>query len=386
MDLRRLYSFEMPARLVFGPDASKQAGVELRNLDGTKALVVTDKGIEKAGLLEGICEAMRKAEVEYVVFNGVEPNPTIACVEKAYDLYRSEGCNCLLAVGGGSSMDTAKAVGVLATNPGKITDYEGVGKVKNPLPPFIAVPTTCGTGAEATYFAVITDPARKFKMAVSSVLEVPRVALIDPLLLVNLPGPVVAATGMDALTHAVESYTNLNAQPISDALDLQAIKLIGENLRPAVANGNLEAIYNMVLASTIAGMGFTNTRLTIVHAMSHTLGGHANVPHGVANAILLPFVMEWNLMGAAPRFADVARALGEDTMGLNTMEAAELAVDAVRRLSKDIGIPQTMREVGITEEMIPALADDSMLSGNVPLNPRRVTKADIVAIFEKALG
>lgn len=386
MDLRRLYSFHMPARLVFGPDASKQAGIELRGLGGSKALVVTDKGIIAAGLLDGILEAMKKAEVSYEVYDEVIPNPTIECVEKAFAKYQANGCDCLLAIGGGSSMDTTKATGVLATNPGKITDYEGVGKVKNPLPPFIAIPTTCGTGAEVTYFAVITDTARKFKMAVASPLEVPAVSLIDPLLLVNLPGHIVAATGMDALTHAIESYTNLNAQPISDALDLQAIKMISENLRPAVANGNLEAIYNMVLASTIAGMGFTNTRLTIVHAMSHTLGGHANVPHGVANAILLPYVMEWNLIGNAKRFADVARAMGEDTTGLTDMEAAELAVEAVRSLSLDIGIPQTMREVGITEEMIPALADDSMLSGNVALNPRRVKKEDIVAIFKNALG
>ncbi len=386
MDLRRIYTWEMPARLVFGPEAAKRAGVELRGLGGTKVLVVTDKGIVKAGLLEGILESLQKAELPYAIYDEVEPNPSIGCVEKAVALYRSAGCDCLLAVGGGSSMDTAKATGVLATNPGTILDYEGVGKVKNPLPPFIAVPTTCGTGAEVTYFAVITDPARKFKMAVASVLEVPKVALIDPLLLVKLPGPVVASTGMDALCHAVESYTNLNVQPISDALDLHAIKLIGEHLRPAVANGNLNSIAHMVLASTIAGMGFTNTRLTIVHAMSHTLGGHANVAHGVANAILLPYVMEFNLIGAPERFADIARALGEDTTGLTTMQAAELSVEAVRKLSIDIGIPQTMREVGITEEMIPALADDSMLSGNIPLNPRRVTRDDIVAIFKRALG
>ena len=330
-------------------------------------------------------ESLRKAEVGHVVFDEVEPNPSIACVEKSFALYKAEGCDALIAVGGGSSMDTAKATGVLATNPGKITDYEGVGKVKNPLPPFLAVPTTCGTGAETTYFAVITDPVRQFKFTVGSVLEVPKVALIDPLLLTNLPGPIVAATGMDALTHAVESYTNLNVQPVSDALDLQAIKMIGQNLRQAVANGNLEAMADMVMASAIAGMAFTNTRLTIVHAISHTLSGRAGTAHGVANAILLPHVMEWNLIGAPERFAEVARALGEDTMGLTTMEAAELSVVAVRRLMKDIGIPPRMREVGITAEMIPNLADDSLLSGNIPLNPRRVTRADIVAILERAL-
>jgi alcohol dehydrogenase len=375
----------MPARLVFGADASKRVGDELRALGVSKPLVVTDKGIMQAGLLEGILAALQKAEMAHVVFDEVEPNPTVQCVEKSLALYRASGCDCLVAVGGGSSMDTAKATGILATNPGPITAYEGVNKFKNPLPPLLAIPTTCGTGAEVTYFAVVTDPERKFKMGIGSVLNVPKVALIDPTLLVKLPPHIVAATGMDALTHAVESYTNLNVQPISDGLDLQAIKMIGQNLRQAVANGNLDAMANMVMASTIAGMGFTNTRLTLVHAMSHTLGGRAGVPHGVANAILLPFVMEWNLIGAPDRFAEVARALGEDTTGLTMMEAAELAPVAVRKLMRDIGIPMKMSECGVTDDMIEALADDSLLSGNVGLNPRRAKREDIVALLQRAL-
>lgn len=385
MDPRRIYTWEMPAKLVFGADAAKRAGDELRALGTNKVLVVTDKGIVQAGLLEGIEDALRKSEMPYVVFDEVEPNPTVACVEKSLALYKSAGCNGLLAIGGGSSMDTAKATGILVTNPGPITAYEGMNKFQNPLPPLVAVPTTCGTGAEVTYFAVVTDTTRQFKMGIGSVLNVPKVALIDPTLLMKLPGHIVAATGMDALTHAVESYTNLNVQPISDAVDLQAIKMISQNLRQAVANGNLTAIANMVMASTLAGMGFTNTRLTLVHAMSHTLGGRGGVPHGVANAILLPHVMDWNLIGAPERFAEVARAMGEETIGLTMMEAAELAPVAVRRLMKDIGIPMTMREVGITEDMIPALADDSMLSGNVVLNPRRARVEDVRAILQRAL-
>ncbi|MDA8217781.1 MAG: iron-containing alcohol dehydrogenase, partial [Dehalococcoidales bacterium] len=381
-----IYSFYIPTRIVFGADSSKTAGVELRGLGGRKALVVTDKGIEKAGLLKGILESLDKAEMGWTVFNGVEPNPTIPCVEASLDTYRREGCDCLLAVGGGSSMDTAKATGVLVANGGKITDYEGMNKVEKALPPYVAVPTTCGTGAEATYFAVITDPARKFKFAVGSDKQLPRVALVDPLLLVNLPGPIVASTGMDALTHAVESYLNIDHQPICDALDLQAIKMIGRYLRPAVANGNLEAIANMVLASTIAGMGFTITRVTIVHAMSHPISAHAGVPHGVANAILLPYAMEWNVIGMPERYADIAQALGEDTYGLTTMEAAHLAVEAVRELSADVGIPRTIGEVGISEEMLPILADDASKSGTVPLNPRRVTRDDLYNIYKTALG
>lgn len=385
-DPRRIYSWEMPARLVFGADAAKQVGQQLRGLGGGKALVVTDKGIVKAGLLEGILEALRKAEMPYGVFDEVEPNPSIPCVEKAFALYQAEKCDSLVGLGGGSSMDTAKAVGVLATNPGRLTDYEGMYKVKNGLPPFIAIPTTCGTGSECTFMAVITDLDRKFKFAIGSPLTLPKVALIDPTLLMNLPGPIVAATGMDALTHAVESYTNANVQPVSDGLNLQAIKMIGKYLRPAVANGNLEAMANMVLASAIAGMAFTNTRLTIVHAMSHPVSAHAGTPHGIANAILLPYVMEYNLIGAADRFADVAGALGEDVTGLTAMQGAELAVEAVRRLMIDVGIPLTLKAVGVSAELISVMADDSLKSGNVPLNPRRVTRQDIVEVFERALG
>ncbi|MCL5109278.1 MAG: iron-containing alcohol dehydrogenase [Chloroflexi bacterium] len=385
-DPRRIYTWEMPARLVFGAEAAKQVGQELRALGGGKVLVVTDKGIVKAGLLEGVLASLRKVEMPAVVFEDVEPNPSVPCVEKAFALYQAEKCDCLVGLGGGSSMDTAKAVGVLATNPGKITDYEGMYKVKNSLPPFVAIPTTCGTGSETTFMAVITDLDRKFKFAVGSPLNLPKVALIDPLMLVNLPGPIVAATGMDALTHAVESYTNANVQPVSDALDIQAIRMIGKSLRGAVANGNLNDIANMVLGSTIAGMGFTNTRLTLVHAMSHPVSAHAGTPHGIANAILLPYVMEYNLIGATERFAEVAWALGEDTRGLTAMEAAELAVEAVRRLMIDVGIPLSLKAVGVTAEMVPVLADDSMKSGNVPLNPRRASRQDVAEIFQRALG
>ena len=385
-DPRRIYTWEMGARLVFGAESSKQVGVRLRELGGSKALVVTDKGIVKAGLLEGIQEALRKAELPYEVFDEVEPNPSVPCVEKAFALYQAGKCDCLLGLGGGSSMDTAKAVGVLATNPGKITDYEGMYKVKNPLPPFVAIPTTCGTGSETTFMAVITDLDRKFKFAIGTPLNLPKVALIDPLLLVNLPGPIVASTGLDALTHAVESFTNANVQPVSDALNIQAIRMIGKHLRGAVANGNLDDTAGMVLASAIAGMAFTNTRLTIVHAMSHPVSAHAGVPHGIANAILLPYVMEFNLIGAPERFAEVAWALGEDITGLSSMQGAELAVEAVRRLMIDVGIPLTLKAVGVTAEMIPVMSDDSMKSGNVPLNPRRVTRQDIVDIFTRALG
>jgi alcohol dehydrogenase class IV len=387
VDLNRTFTWEMPVRLVSGPGCSRQAGAELKKLGCTKALIVTDRGVEAAGALSSILESLSVEGIGYAIYNGVEPNPSSRCVDESVALYRDEGCDCLLAVGGGSSMDTAKAAGALLANPGvELRAMEGVGKVPNPIPPFVAIPTTCGTGAEVTVAAVITITDIHYKMPILSTYLYPKVALIDGALLTRLPGPVVASTGMDALCHALESYTNLNTNPISDGLDLHAISMIGKWLRPAVANGNLEAMSNMVLASTIAGMGFANTRVTIVHAMSHPVSGFYGVPHGVANAVLLPYVMEFNLIGNAARFADIARALGEDTAGLTAMEAARLSVSAVRELSWDVGIPETFEDYGVTEEHLEAMIEDTFKSGNVPLNPVRVTRQDVDRIYRQSMG
>ncbi len=386
MDLSRTYTWEIPTRLIFGPGSSRQAGEQLRKLGGSKALVVTDRGVEAAGILGSIFEALTAAKVPYALYAGVEPNPSIKCVEEAAALYKAEGCDCLLGVGGGSSMDTAKAAGAAIANPGiDLRDMEGTGHVPNPIAPLVAVPTTCGTGSEVTVAAVITDTERHYKIPILSPYLIPKVALIDGNLVTKLPGPVVAATGMDALCHAIESYTNLNTNPVSDALDIKAIGLIAEWIRPATANANLEAMSHMLLAATMAGMGFSNTRLTIVHSMSQPVGGHYGVPHGVANAILLPLVMEYNLIGNPRRFADVARAMGVDTTGLTPIEAARLSVQAVRELSRDLGIPESFKPFGVKEESIPALVEDSMRSGNIPVNPVRVTREMLAEILRKSM-
>ena len=386
MDLSRTYRWEMPTKIIFGTGSSRQAGEQLRLLGGKKALLVTDRGVEAAGVLFGIYEGLLSAGVAYALYNGVAPNPTITNVREAVALYEAEECDCLLGVGGGSAMDTAKAAGAVMNNPDvNIRDMEGTGHVPKPIPPLVAVPTTCGTGSEVTSAAVITDSERKYKIPILSPLLYPRVALVDGSLLTTLPGPVVAATGMDALCHAIESYTNLNTNPICDALDLQAIGIISKWIRPAVANGNLEAMSYMVLAATMAGMAFPNTRLTIVHSMSQPVGGHYGVPHGVANAVLLPLVMEFNLLGNAERFGDVARAMGEDTTGLTAMEAARLSVMAVKEMSRDIGIPENFKSYGVKEESIPALVEDSMKSGNVAVNPVRVTREALAAILRRSM-
>ncbi len=387
MDLNRTFMWQMPTKLIVGPGCSRQAGPELKALGGSKALLATDRGVRGAGVLAGIQESLAAARVDCAIYDGVEPNPSIRCIEAAVAIYRAERCDCLLGVGGGSSMDTAKLVGAKITHPDvDITQFEGRGKIVNPIPPLIAIPTTCGTGSEVTLSAVATDTDRHFKMGIGSPLLYPKVALIDGSLLTNLPGPVIAGTGMDALCHAAESYVNLTTNPISDALDLAAISMISRWLRPAVANANLEAMSNMVLAASIAGMGFANTRLTIVHAMSHPISGYYGVPHGVANAILLPLVMEFNLIGNARRFGDVARAMGEDTSNLTEMEAARLSTRAVRALSRDVGIPETFEGFGVTDEHLDAMIEDAFKSGNIPLNPARVTREAVRALFLRSMG
>lgn len=387
MDLDRIFTWEMPAKLVFGPGCAGQAGEQLKMLGGSKVLLVTDKGVLQAGVLESVIDGLKTAGVKYAIYDRVEPNPTIQCVELGYTTYRAEACNCLLAVGGGSSIDTAKAIGVLANNPGSnLPDLEGRDRFKKPIPPLVAVPTTCGTGSEATFFSVITDPERHYKFSIASAMLVPKVSLIDARLITKLPAPIVASTGMDALCHAIESYANLIAQPISDALDLQAIQMISRWLRPAVANANLEAMANMLLASTMAGMGFSNTRVTIVHAMSHSVSGYYGVPHGVANAVLLPYVMEYNLIGCPERYSDIAQAMGEPTYGLTTMEAARLSVKAVRELSADIGIQEHLKFYGVDDRHLSSMVEDTMKTTLIPLNPRRVSGKQIEEILRQAIG
>lgn len=286
-------------------------------------------------------------------------------------------------------MDVAKGVGILATHGGDILEYPGSsGKpLEKPIPHLACIPTTYGTASEVTPFAVITDPDRKAKLTIASRFIIPQVAILEPELAVRLPFEVAGPTGMDALTHAIESYTNWLSTPVTEALAIGAIELIGANLRQAAASDyDLEATERMLLASTTAGLAFTQTRVGIAHAMAHPLGGFFDVPHGVANAILLPHVMEYNAIARPSTFARIAAALGADVEGLTEMDAAWEAVEAVRSLSEDLGIPGSLREVGVTEDMIPTLAEDSMISGSIVVNPRKATLKDIEAVFRSALG
>jgi len=387
MDVTRQYVFHAPTRVIFGSGTVQATGREVAALGGTAALVVTDRGVIGAGLLEGVRASLAAVDVSATVFDAVEPNPSIGTVDAALAAYQSGGCNAIVAVGGGSPMDVAKAVGILATNGGTIAEYEGKPEaVRADLPPFVCVPTTCGTGSEVTPFAVITDEARHWKMSIASPREVPRVAIIDPDLFLKMPAPLIAATGMDALTHAIESYTNQNVQPFADALDIHAIRLIGLYLRPAVANGNREAMAHMAVAATMAGMGFSQNRLGIVHAISHPVTSYVGTPHGVANAILLPYVMEYNAIGAGQRIVEIGRALSSDNPQMVWNASPQMGIQAVRALSRDVGIPETLGEVGVTEEHIAAIAADAMKSGNIAINPRCVSLQDIERIIHNAIN
>ncbi len=330
-------------------------------------------------------EPLRSAGIESDIFDEVMPDPTVKLVEKGTEIVRNGNYDVIVGLGGGSNIDAAKAMSVMANNPGTICDYEGSVDFETPPMPIIAVPTTAGTGSEVTYSSVMTDTERDYKFVVWSSMITAKVAILDPQMPATCPVMVRIAAGMDALTHAIESYLSKANNPYSESLALSAIKLISGNLRQCVADpDNAEAMANMQLAANMAGMAFTNTRLGIVHAIALPPSALFHVPHGIANAILLPYGMEFNLIGNPKKFVDIAYAMGEDVDGLKLMEAAMCAVDAVRDLSIDIGVPQTLESVGVERDAIPRMAADGMKSGHLAVNPRQVTIEDVLKIFEAA--
>ncbi|NLG32479.1 MAG: iron-containing alcohol dehydrogenase [Syntrophomonadaceae bacterium] len=387
MNYSNRFGFYLPTKLVYevGAIKSKLAG-ELGQFKASSVVIVTDKGVVGAGLLKDVESALETAGIKYAIFDEVEPNPSTETCYKGAEVAKSIGAEAIVTVGGGSPMDVAKAVAILVTNGGDLDGYEGADKFSNDPLPLIAIPTTAGTGSEVTPFAVITIKARNYKMTVLSNRILPRVAILDPLVIGTVPAPVAAACGMDALTHAIEAFINQVASPATDAMAVEAMRLIGKYLRAYVANRqNLEAAGGMLVASNLAGIAFGIARLGNCHAMAHPLGGFFNIAHGVANAILLPHIMEFNMLADRGKFKRIAALLGEDVSGLTDLEAAPLAVEAVKKLSKDIGIPATLSEVGVKEEAIPQMSKDAMLSGNVKINPRSTTLQDIENLFKSAM-
>ncbi|MES9791998.1 iron-containing alcohol dehydrogenase, partial [Priestia megaterium] len=346
-------------------------------------------GIINAGLLGGVLESLEQYDINYVIFDEVPPNPPSATVVKGVEVFNYNSCDSLIAVGGGSAMDCCKAISMMVVNDGDINEYDIGGKeFLKKGPDVITIPTTSGTGSEVTQWSVITNEQTHWKASIGSPYMAPAVALVDPSLTLGLPPSLTAATGIDALTHAIEAYTTKAAlngtSPVTDALSLQAIKLISQNLRQAYSQGeNYEARKNVMLGSMIAGMAFPQVGLGNAHALAHPLGGYYDVPHGVANAILLPYVMEFNLVACPERFKDIAEAMGENTNGLSIMEAAQKAVQSVEELVKDTSIP-TLNTFNIEEKDLERLAEDALKDNNCNSNPRKTNLNHLIEIYKQA--
>jgi len=377
------FEFLIPTRIVFGNGAVKNIGEEAEKL-GSRCLIVTDKGLVKMDIVHRIQETITSAGLKVEVFSEVDPNPRDFSVQKGAEKAKEFGADLLVGVGGGSPIDTAKAMGVIVGEGGVIQDYEGLNKVSRPIIPLIAVPTTAGTGTEVTFWSVITDTKRKFKMSIGSPLMAARVALVDPELTVTLPPNLTAYTGLDALVHAIEGYTANLAQPISDALAFSAMELISNNIRQAYAAGhNLGARYNMMMGSLLAGMAFGNSDVASVHCMGEAIGGLYDTPHGLSMAVFLPYCLEYNLIADPAKFARVAKALGENIDHLSVPDAAHKAVDALWKLSRDLNIP-TAREVGLRESDLERLAEAAAANVAVESNPRIMGKEDFLKLFKRA--
>ena len=383
------FVFAVPPKVIFGWGKVRVVGEECRNLEAQRVFVITGKGnAMQSPSFAIMVDSIRQQGIEVEVHSEIEADPCIETVDKVSQEVKASGAQVIVAYGGGSPMDAAKSIAMLQTNPGSIREYMYKERiVKHPPLPLIAIPTTAGTGSEMTAGAVTTDKVAQQKIGVTHEMLFAKIAVIDPETHVTMPPHITAATGMDALTHAIEAYTSVKAEPISDALAIQAIRLIGKYLRRAVANGNDgEARSNMALASLTAGAAFANAGLGAVHALAHPVGARFNVPHGVANALLLPYIMEFNFIGNLEKYKEIAIMLGEHTDGLSLRDAAARAIDAVVKLKRDIDIPTYVTEVGVGLEDLPAIVADAISYRLLPCNPRLVQEKDLLAMMERALG
>ena len=381
-------TFLIPPVLITGSGSSEKVGEESKKLGVKKALIVTDQVMVKLGVLEGLKKALEQTKIQFAIYDAVATEPTVDYVKEGLKSFKDNGCDFLVAVGGGSPIDTAKAIAIMATNPGSIEEYKGLGKVVKEGAPLIAIPTTAGTGSEVTQFTIITDTKTSVKMLIGSPLVMPKVAIVDPLLPLSCPRGLSAAVGIDALTHAIEAYVSIKAQPMSDIFCLSAIELISGNLRQAWANGNnIEAREKTMLGALQGGIAFSNSSVALVHGMSRPIGAYFHVAHGVSNAVLLGVVTEFSLIGNPARYAHIAKAMGENVTGLTDLEAAQLAAKAIKTLIKDIQIP-SLRGLGVEkgklEQLAPKMAEDAIASGSPGNNPRQATKDDIVELYKIA--
>ena len=378
------FNFRIPQNIEVGVGSLKKLPEILTGAGSDHVFLVSDHGLESIGVVKKIQDIIENSGIKCTTYLEVIPNPTIEIVNEAVALYKECGATSLVALGGGSPMDVAKAVGVLAKYGGEITDYEGLYKVPGPIVPMIAIPTTAGTGSEVTASAVITDVKRNYKLSVISYEIIPKYAVLDPELIMTAPASIAASCGIDALIHAMEAYVSVMATPFSDAMAEKAMELIGGSIRRFVANRkDEEAACAMMVGCNFAGIAFAWAKLGNVHAMSHPVSAYFHVPHGVANAVILPTVVEYNALADNGRYAKMFKYItGEDP---KADFRPELLVEAVKKLNTELGIPKSLSEVGVTEDKIPQMAEDAMKSANVLANPRQTSLKDMVELYKKAL-
>ncbi len=384
--MHKIFSFTGARRIVFGNGSFQQLPELIRELQAKRPLIVLDKQLAATGMKERVSALLKKSGMESQIFDKVEAEPKISQADDGAKLALKGKCDLVVGIGGGSAMDVAKAIAVLAANKGKAVDYLGLNKVPGRGLPKIMIPTTSGTGSEVTFTSVFVRPDLKKKEGMNSPFLYPDLALLDPLLTVSLPPGPTASTGIDALCHAIEAYTSINASPLSELISREAIAMITANLRTAVHNGsNIAAREKMLLGSLYAGLGLANAGVTAVHSLSYPLGGKYGIPHGLANTVLLPHVMSFNLPGAQEKFVDIAEAMGEMVEGVSLREAAYLALEAVNALVEDCGIQTNLEDLGISEDDFEEMAKIALTVAR-PLanNPRQLTLEDAVAIYEDA--
>lgn len=380
------FSFKIPQDIVFGTGRLSELPTLVSKCGSSHTMIVSDRGLEALGVVDKVKDILEAADISVVSFLDVLPNPTVEIVDAAAHAYKASEATSIVALGGGSPMDVAKAVAVVVRYGGSITEYEGAGKVPGAVEPIIAIPTTAGTGSEVTPFSVITDESRNHKLSVFSDNILPAFALLDPQLIMTAPAGVASACGVDAMIHAWESYTSLAANPFSDAMAEKALDLIGSNIRRFVANRkDVSAAEAMMAGSTFAGIAFGCARLGNVHAMSHPVSGFFHVPHGVANAILLPTIVEYNALADQGRYKRIYRFIRRTKGQPIENFTPQTLVDETRSLLSELGIPKRLSDVGVTADKIEAMADDAMTSGNIAVNPRSTTKKDVIALYHKAL-
>ncbi len=385
--MNRQFDFLMPSVNFFGPGVIAKIGDRAKMLNMHKPLIVTTEGLSKIdnGPVKQTIASLEKAGVDYAVFTGAEPNPKIRNVQAGKKMYQDENCDSIITVGGGSAHDCGKGIGIVLTNGDDISKLAGIETLKNPLPPLMAVNTTAGTGSELTRHAVITYEKTHLKFVVVSWRNIPLVSFNDPMLMLDIPKDITAATGCDAFVQAIEPYVSVDHNPITDSQCKEAIQLIQTALPEVVANGhNIEARTKMVEAEMLAGMAFNNANLGYVHAMAHQLGGQYDAPHGVCCALLLTTVEEYNLIACPERFAELAKVMGFDTTGLTLYEAAQKSIDGMREMCRLVGIPSSIKEIGAKPEDFEMMAKNALKDGNAFSNPRKGTVEDVVKLYQKA--